>query len=172
MVFLLSGPITHRFFPGSYLTLLISLELFSILMVVRSRFLFLRYRINSLVLSLFPNPTGGSINTFSSLRYISFNPSGVPPQFGGVSPCHSRILKTEEEFLLNPYLFFQRGVVQAWWHPLIIVFDYENSFLTIRSISWVVSISFLRMPPCHNSAFSACSYRSPNLTGGSFKYTL
>ena len=45
-------------------------------------------------------------------------------------------------------------------------------FSPIRSISWVVSISFLRRPSCHNSSFSACSYRSPNLTGASFKYPL
>ena len=55
---------------------------------------------------------------------------------------------------------------------LIIVFDCDNSFLTIRSISWVFSISFLRRPSCHNSSFSACSYRSPNLTGASLKYPL
>ena len=42
-------------------------------------------------------------------------------------------------------------------------------FSPIRSISWVVSISFLRRPSGHNSSFSACSYRSPNLTGASFK---
>ena len=45
-------------------------------------------------------------------------------------------------------------------------------FSPIRRISWVVSISFLRRPSCHNSWFSACSYRSPNLTGASFKYPL
>ena len=45
-------------------------------------------------------------------------------------------------------------------------------FSPIRSISWVVSISFLRRPSCHNSSFSACSCRSPNLTGASFKYSL
>ena len=45
-------------------------------------------------------------------------------------------------------------------------------FSPIRSISWVVSISFLWRPSCHNSSFSACSYRSPNLTSESFKYPL
>ena len=45
-------------------------------------------------------------------------------------------------------------------------------FSPIRSISWVVSISFLRRPSCHNSSFSACSYHSPNLIGASFKYPL
>ena len=45
-------------------------------------------------------------------------------------------------------------------------------FSPIRSISWVVSISFLRRPSCHNSSFSACSYRSTNLTGALFKYPL
>ena len=52
----------------------------------------------------------------------------VSTSHGGVSRRHSRILKTEEEFLLNPYSFSQRGVVQAWCHPLIIVFDCGNSF--------------------------------------------
>ena len=45
-------------------------------------------------------------------------------------------------------------------------------FSPIRSMSWVVSVSFLRRPSCHNSSFSPCSYRSPNLTGASFKYPL
>ena len=45
-------------------------------------------------------------------------------------------------------------------------------FSPIQSISWVVSISFLQRPSCHNSSFSACSCRSPNLTGASFKYSL
>ena len=45
-------------------------------------------------------------------------------------------------------------------------------FSPIRSVSWVVSISFLRRSSGHNSSFSACSYRSPNLTGASFKYPL
>ena len=91
---------------------------------------------------------------------------------GGVSHRHSQHLKTKEEFSSKSYTFSQRFVILAWCHPLIIVFDCENSFLTIRSISWVVSISFLRRPSCHNSSFSACSYRSPNLTGASFKYPL
>ena len=47
------------------------LHSFSILMVVSSRFLFLRYHINSFVLS---SPTGDSLKTVSSLRYISLNP--------------------------------------------------------------------------------------------------
>ena len=47
---------------------------------------------------------------------------------GRVSRRHSRILKTEEEFLLYPYPFFQRFMVLACCHPLIIVFDCENSF--------------------------------------------
>ena len=63
-------------------------------------------------------------------------------------------------------------MVLALCHPLIILFDCDNSFLTIGSTSWVVSISFLRRPWCHNSSFSACSYRSPNLIGESFKYPL
>ena len=45
----------------------------------------------------------------------------------GVSHRHSQSLKTEEEFLLNPYPFFQRFMVLASCHPLI-VFNCENSF--------------------------------------------
>ena len=45
-------------------------------------------------------------------------------------------------------------------------------FIPIRSISWVVSSSFLRRSSCLNSSFATCSYHSPNLTGASFKYPL
>ena len=45
-------------------------------------------------------------------------------------------------------------------------------FSPFRSISWVVSISFLRRPSCHNSSFSACTSRYPNLTGALLKYSL
>ena len=110
-------------------------------------------------------------NSFHRWFNLSNFHSGVPQLFGGVSPCHSRILQAEEEFLLNPYPFFQRFMVLAWCHPHN-CFDCDNSFLTIQSISWVVSISFLRSPSCHNSSFSACSSRSPNHTGASFKYYL
>ena len=37
-------------------------------------------------------------------------------------------LKTEEEFALQSYPFFQRFVILACYHPLIIVFNCENSF--------------------------------------------
>ena len=37
-------------------------------------------------------------------------------------------LKTEEEFSSKSYLFSQRFVMLAWCHPLIIVFNCENSF--------------------------------------------
>ena len=80
-------------------------------------------------------------------------------------------VNTGEEFLLNLGPFSWRFMVLASCYPRN-CFDCDNSFLTIRSISWVVSISFLRRPSCHNSSFSACSYRSPNLTGASFKYPL
>ena len=45
-------------------------------------------------------------------------------------------------------------------------------FSPIRSISWVVSISFLRRPSCHNSSFSTFSSHYPNLTGTLLKYSL
>ena len=67
-------------------------------------------------------------NSFDRWFKLSILHSGVPQQFGGVSPCHSRILKTEEEFLLNPYPFFRRFMVLALYHHLIIAFDCENSF--------------------------------------------
>ena len=90
----------------------------------------------------------------------------------GGSHLHSQHLKTEEGFLLNLAPFSSRFMVLHWCHPLIISFDCDNSFLTIRSISWVVSISFLRRPSCNNYSFSACSYHSSNPSGASFKYTL
>ena len=89
----------------------------------------------------------------------------------GGSHHHSQHLKTEEGFLLN----LVHSLEDSWFQLyaiLIIVFDCDNSFLTIRSISWVVSISFLRRLWGHNSSFSACSYRSPNLTDASSKYPL
>ena len=48
--------------------------------------------------------------------------------YGGVSCHHSQHLKTKEEFSSKSYPFSQRFVVLAWCHPLIIVFDCENSF--------------------------------------------
>ena len=47
---------------------------------------------------------------------------------GGVSHRHSQHLKTEEVFPLNLAPFSSRFMVLAWCHPLIIVFDCENSF--------------------------------------------
>ena len=46
----------------------------------------------------------------------------------GGSHHHSQHVKTEEEFLLNLAPFSSRFMVLACCHPLIIVFDYENSF--------------------------------------------
>ena len=102
--------------------------------------------------------------------YSSFR--SVSTIHGGVSHRHSQHLKIEEEFLLNLAPFSSRFMVLPSCHPLIIVFDCHNSFLTIRSISWVVSISFLRRPSCHNSLSSHFSSRYPNLTGALLKYSL
>ena len=62
-------------------------------------------------------------HAFSKIDFKSFSLLAQPFCFsfsrsistihGGVSRRHSRILKTEEEFLLNPYPFFQRCVVQV-----------------------------------------------------------
>ena len=38
------------------------------------------------------------------------------------------IWRPKKSFSSKSYSFSQRCVVQAWWHPLIIVFDCENSF--------------------------------------------
>ena len=72
-----------------------------------------------------------SVKFFSSLVqpfYSSFR--SASKIHGGVSCCHSRIFKTKEEFLLNPYPFFQRFMVLTCCHPFIIVFNCENSFHT------------------------------------------
>ena len=53
---------------------------------------------------------------------------------GGVSCCHSHLLKTEEEFLFNLAPFSSRFMVLACCHPLIIVFDCQNSFHPSRAI--------------------------------------
>ena len=75
-------------------------------------------------------------NVFSKFAFIFFS-SLVQPfcssfrsisTIHGGSPHHSQHLKTEEGFLLNLGPFSWRFVVLAWWHPLIIVFDCENSF--------------------------------------------
>ena len=42
--------------------------------------------------------------------------------------CHSHHLKIEEEFLYNLAPLSSKFVVQAWYHPLIIVFEIANSF--------------------------------------------
>ena len=72
---------------------------------------------------------------------------------------------------LQSYLFSWRFMVLAWCHPLIIVFDCHNSFLTIRSISWVLSILFLRRPSFRVYSFSTSS-SPPYSTSASFKYSL
>ena len=91
---------------------------------------------------------------------------------GRASRRHSRILKTEEEFLLYAYPFFQRFMVLALCHPLIIVFDCENSFQTSDAFQELLPFSIIRRPSFLNITHSHPSALSPNLTGGSFKYTL
>ena len=81
-------------------------------------------------------------------------------------------MKTEEEFSLNLAPFSSRFMVLACCHPLIIVLIVTILFLPSGAFHEFFSISFLWRPSCHNSSFSACSYRSPNLTGASFKYPL
>ena len=54
--------------------------------------------------------------------------SGASIILGGVSRCHSHLLKTEEEFLFNLAPFSSRFMVLACCHPLIIIFDCENPF--------------------------------------------
>ena len=98
--------------------------------------------------------------------------SGVPQQFLVVFlVVILGFWRPNKSFSSISYLFFQRFMVLASCHPHNCFWLWQF-FSPIRSISWVVSISFLRRPSCHNSSFSACSYRSPNLTGASFKYPL
>ena len=69
-----SNPLKYlHSFSNSSRCFFIFLLSFPILMVVRSRFLFLRYRINSFVLLLFQSYRW-LLKTFSSLHYISLNP--------------------------------------------------------------------------------------------------
>ena len=89
----------------------------------------------------------------------------------GGSHHHSQHLKTEEEFLLNLAPFSSRFMVLAWCHPLIIVFDCENSFHPSRAIQ--ESLQFDSPEPIFSELFiPTFSSRSPNLTGASFKFTL
>ena len=97
----------------------------------------------------------------------NFN-SGEPQQFLVVFPVVIlRFLKTEEEFLFNLAPFSSRFMILACCHPLIIVFDCQNSFHpsgaiqeSFRFDSPKAFISGLFIP-----AFSCCS---PNLTSASF----
>ena len=83
------------------------------------------------------------------------------------SRCH---LKTEEEFSSKSCPSSRRFVILAWCHPLIIILDCENSFHP--SDAFHEFLSFLDHLKAIIYSFSACSYRSPNLTGASFKYPL
>ena len=82
---------------------------------------------------------------------------------------HSQHLKTEEEFLLNLGPFSWRFIVLDWCHPLIIVFDCENSFHPSRAIQ--ESLQFDSPEPIFSELFIP-AFSSPNLTGASFKYSL
>ena len=117
---------------------------------------------------------------FSKIFQILFIVGSIFPFFlfrsdstihDGVSRRHSRILKTGEEFLFNLAPFSSRFVILACCHPLIIIFDCGNSFHPSEAIqessqfdSPKAIISDLFIP--------AFSYRSPNLTGASFKDSL
>ena len=66
---------------------------------------------------------------FSSLAqpfHYSFRSASII--LDGVSHHHSQHLKTEEEFFLQILSVLSRFMVLACCHPLIIVFDCENSF--------------------------------------------
>ena len=91
---------------------------------------------------------------------------------GGLSHCHSLHLKTKEELLLNlaPFSSKIRGSsLRPSSHNCFWLWEF---FSPIRSISWVVSISFLRSPSCHNSSFSTFNSCSPNLTSALLKWSL
>ena len=91
------------------------------------KFLFEVWRKNELSLVKCFSPR--SFKFFSSLAQLfhsSFRSASII--IGGVSRRHSRILKTEEDFSLNPATFSSRFMVLACSHPLIIVFDCENLF--------------------------------------------
>ena len=152
-VFLLSGPITHRSFsrilPDSY-------NFFGSIPKFFSKF---DLRMNYHQSCLSPR----SFKFFSLLvQPFQFSFRSASIILDGVSHRHSHHLKTEEEFLLNPYPFFQRCVVQAWCHPLIIVFDCENSFQPSGVIQSIFSL-IIRSPSSKIYSFSVCSYHSPIL---------
>ena len=92
-------------------------------------------------ISQMPSP-----KSLSNSFHLWFNPSSfsfsrsISTSHGSVSPRLSPHLKTEEEFLFSPYPFFERCAVQTLYHPLVIIFDCDNSFLTIRRIPGVASL--------------------------------
>ena len=70
-----------------------------------------------------------TVRIFSSLVHHFYSSlfRSISTIHGG-SHHHSQHVKTEAEFLLNLAPFSSRFMVLAWCHPLIIVFDCENSF--------------------------------------------
>ena len=89
--------------------------------------------------------------------------------------CFSSSFSTFEDrrriFPPNPYPYFQRCVVQAWCHALIIVFYCENALHPSGAIQESFQID--SPEPIFSELFiPTFSSRSPNLTGASFKYPL
>ena len=98
--------------------------------------------------------------------------SGVPQQFLVVFlVIFLCIWRPKKSFPLNLVSFYQRFMALAWRHPLITVFDSENSFHLSGANSRVFSICY---PESINSGVFFLSFQLSfsNLTGASFKWSL
>ena len=102
--------------------------------MVRSRFLFLRYLINSFVL---PNPTGGSLKTFLSCAISIFilatRISGMPNSFA----CHQfKVVKDEHNIILildSPkwLILYSGGSSNSRFEMLYLFFSRSSKFSAI-----------------------------------------
>ena len=108
---------------------------FPILTVVRSRFHFLCYHIKYL---LFPSPIGGSINTFSSLRYIPLNPFYEYKKYAKSVACHQfKLVKDTHNVILiivssnwSSFFFLELFIIShSRFHVFHLFFSGVPSFL-------------------------------------------
>ena len=95
----------------------------------------------------------------STFRFIFRSASII---HGGVSRRHSRILKTEEEFLFNLAPSSSRFVILASSHPLVIVLIVKILFTHPEIFKSLLSL-IIRSPSIQIYSFSVCSYHSPIL---------
>ena len=135
----LSGPITHRFFPGSYMSLLIFFR--------RSLILF-NYDVSMNFISHIPSSR--SIWIISRL-WLNLAFFFIPECLSNswCCPRHHSQLAIGRSVSLNLGPFSSWFIVSAFWHHLELFPIMSNIFLAIRCISELFSFSILRRPSFH-----------------------